>query len=96
MIPNRPRRVLLPDPEAQPTLSVEETAAILQVGRNTVYDAVRSGAIPSIRVGRRYLVPTARLAAMLGLREEPNPTSAIAAGEPPPPLSQPATDALPT
>ena len=89
------RRVRFPDPEEQPTLSIDETAAILQLGRNTVYDAVRSGAVPSIRVGRRYLVPTARLAAMLGLRKEPTPTSAIAAAEQPL-QSQLASDALPT
>jgi len=74
---------------------VDETAMILRVGRNTVYAAVRSGAVPSIRVGRRYLVPTARLAAMLGLRNEPNPESAIAA-RPQPLRSQPARDVLPT
>jgi excisionase family DNA binding protein len=93
--PDPHHRVRLPDPEERPTLTVEETAAILQVGRNTVYDAVRSGAVPSIRVGRRYLVPTAQLAVMLGLRKEPNPASAIAA-ETQPPQSQPARNVLPT
>ena len=95
MTQNPPRRVRLPDPQEQPTLSIEETAAILQLGRNTVYEAVRSGAVPSIRVGRRYLVPTARLAAMLGLRKEPSPGIAIAADMQPPRL-QPARNALPT
>ena len=39
------------------TLSVEEVAAELGIGRNQAYDAVRSGQIPSIRIGRRILVP---------------------------------------
>ncbi|HEY5171177.1 MAG TPA: helix-turn-helix domain-containing protein [Acidimicrobiia bacterium] len=84
----------LPSPEERPTLSVEETAAILGLGRNTVYDALRSGALPSVRVGRRYLVPTARLASMLGIREDPETTSSIAA-DARPTRSQPAERALP-
>ena len=48
-------------------LSVEDTAAVLGLSRNTVYSAIRSGEIPCVRVGRRFLVPTALLAEMLGL-----------------------------
>ena len=57
----------VPDPVERPTLSVEETAAILQISRSTLYDALRTGEIPCIRVGRRVLVPTARLRDLLGL-----------------------------
>lgn len=74
----------LPYPLDQPTLTIEETAAILQLGRNTVYAAVRSGEVPSIRVGRRYLVPTARLASMLGVGNDIGEEASSAATAQPP------------
>jgi excisionase family DNA binding protein len=48
------------------TFSVEEAARILGCGRGTAYEAIRAGEIPSIKVGRRILVPRARLYALLG------------------------------
>lgn len=41
------------------TLTVEEAAELLGVGRTSAYEGVRSGEIPAIRVGRRWLVPRA-------------------------------------
>lgn len=53
------------------TLTVPEAARLLGVGRNLAYEiAARDGEIagvPVIRVGRRLLVPLARLLAVLGL-----------------------------
>lgn len=51
----------------KPTLTVEEAAAVLGIGRNSAYEAVRRGEIPSIRIGRRIVIPTARLIALVGL-----------------------------
>lgn len=42
---------------ANDTLTVEEIAKRLRIGRNQAYEAVRSGVVPSIRLGRRILVP---------------------------------------
>lgn len=42
-----------------------ETAKLLRIGRGTVYEQIRIGAIPSIRMGRRILVPRAALMKML-------------------------------
>lgn len=53
------------DPNAV-VLSVEETAAVLRVGRGTAYEACRTGAIPTIRVGRCLRVPRHALEAMMG------------------------------
>ena len=39
------------------TLNVEEVAQILGIGRASAYRAIKRGEIPSIRIGRRYLVP---------------------------------------
>jgi excisionase family DNA binding protein len=38
-------------------LTVPEVMKLLRIGRNTTYEAIRSGALPSIRIGRRILVP---------------------------------------
>lgn len=42
-----------------------ETAKLLRIGRGTVYEQLRMGAIPSLRMGRRILVPKAALMKML-------------------------------
>jgi excisionase family DNA binding protein len=47
------------------TLTVEEAAATLGISRAFAYEAVRRGDIPSIRIGRRVLVPQAALARLL-------------------------------
>lgn len=58
-----------PDPVQQPTLTVEEAATLLNLSKNSVYAAVKEGVIPSIRAGRRVLVPTAKLVDLLGLAQ---------------------------
>lgn len=52
------------DPQ-RATLTVDEAALRLGIGRNAAYDAVKRGEIPSIRIGRRLLVPVAALERML-------------------------------
>lgn len=59
------RARVLPDPMARPTLTVPETAALLGLSRNSAYEAAERGEIPTIRIGRRILVPTARLLDLL-------------------------------
>ena len=38
-------------------LTVEEAGQILRVGRNTAYDLVRCGKLPSVRVGKQIRIP---------------------------------------
>lgn len=38
-------------------LTVDDLQVILAVGRNVAYSLLRSGAIPSIRVGKKYRIP---------------------------------------
>jgi excisionase family DNA binding protein len=52
------------------TYTVEEAAEIVGVGRSAAYAAVRTGDIPSIRVGRRLLVPRRALERLLGINPE--------------------------
>ncbi len=47
------------------TMTVDEVAKVLGLGRNAAYNAVKSGEIPSIRIGNKYLIPMAAIDAML-------------------------------
>lgn len=47
------------------TLTIDETAKCLGIGRNSAYEAVARGEIPVIKVGKRLLVPKVALAKML-------------------------------
>jgi excisionase family DNA binding protein len=51
------------------TLTVEEAARALGISRQLGYEGVRRGDIPSIRIGRRILVPRARLLELVGAPE---------------------------
>jgi excisionase family DNA binding protein len=46
-------------------LTVEESATLLGISRGLAYELVRRGSIPSIRLGRRLVVPRRRLLAMI-------------------------------
>lgn len=47
------------------TLTVEEAAVVLGIGRTLAFELARKGQIPTIRLGRRILVPRAALDRML-------------------------------
>jgi len=51
--------------EEAEVLTIAEAAKVLRVARNTVYQATKRGDIPSIRVGRRILIPREALDRML-------------------------------
>lgn len=51
---------------ASRVLGVEEAGRMLGLGRSAAYEAVKRGDLPALRIGRRLVVPRARLAAMLG------------------------------
>jgi excisionase family DNA binding protein len=55
------------------TRTVPEAAALLGIGRNAAYEAVRNGAIPAIRIGRRWLVPVLALERLLEAQNPPAP-----------------------
>jgi excisionase family DNA binding protein len=52
------------------TISVEQAGRVLGVSRRSAYRAAERGQIPTVRVGRRLLVPTHRLLDLLGLPAE--------------------------
>jgi excisionase family DNA binding protein len=61
--------------------SVEEAAKLLGISRSFAYKAVHRGEVPSMRIGRRILVPKAALERYLSLAGE---QSAPGQAEPPP------------
>jgi excisionase family DNA binding protein len=48
------------------TVSVEEAARLLGLGRSAAYEAARRGELPTRRLGRRLLVPVPALLEWLG------------------------------
>ena len=57
--------VIVPDPAVEPTMPVERVAAAFHISRAAAYEGVKNGEIPSIRIGRRIVVPTAAVRRML-------------------------------
>lgn len=54
------------------TITIEEAGQRLGIGRNSAYEAAGRGEIPTIRIGRRLLVP---LSAFERLLNPPSPGS---------------------
>jgi excisionase family DNA binding protein len=60
-----------------PVLTVEEAATVLRISRGSAYEAVRTGELPHVRIGRSIRVPRAALLALIGCEQESpadNPT----------------------
>jgi excisionase family DNA binding protein len=52
-------------PAERQTLTVEEAARVLGISRSSAYEAVRRGELPTVRIGRRYVVPRVALERLL-------------------------------
>jgi len=50
---------------ARRTITIEEAASQLGLSRNAAYDAAKRGDLPTIRMGRRLLVPRVAFEALL-------------------------------
>ena len=60
------------------TLTVDEFAKILGIGRGTAYAAIKRGEIPHLRIGRRIVIPVQVVENLLSGRYnllEPGPGS---------------------
>lgn len=68
----------LPNPAVEPTISVRRAAAVLGISIRHAYVSVEREEMPSIRVGQRIVVPTARFLTQYGLDggETPPPAAA--------------------
>jgi excisionase family DNA binding protein len=68
------------------TLTVREVQRRLGLSRGSVYKAVRTGAIPSIKIGRRILIPIFALQRRLEERPANDGGKHVANAEPTPPF----------
>ena len=51
------------------TMSVERASELLGISRGAGYRAARTGELPTIRFGKKILIPTAKLRELLGIKE---------------------------
>ena len=60
----------IPKAEDRPTIEVPEAGRVFGLGRSASYAAAARGEIPTLRIGRRLVVPTAQLRRLLGLDDD--------------------------
>jgi len=53
------------------TVKIDQAAEILGISRNGAYAAAKEGSLPTIRIGKRLLVPKAVLDRMLAGANQP-------------------------
>lgn len=70
---SRPHGTTLEAISGRLTLTIEEAAALLGLGRSAAYEAARRGQIPTRRLGRRLIVPVPALLGWLGVPSDPDP-----------------------
>jgi excisionase family DNA binding protein len=64
---------VIPDPSDKPTMTVEEVALVLGISRASAYQAVRTGEVPSVRIGHRIVIPTAAVRRILEVDGDTRP-----------------------
>jgi excisionase family DNA binding protein len=52
------------------TVKIDDAAKTLGISRNTAYEAAKSGELPTIKIGKRLLVPKAALDRLLGSADQ--------------------------
>lgn len=60
----------LSDVASRATVTVPEAGRLLGIGRDAAYAAAKRGEIPTLRLGRRIVVPVPKLLALLGLTDD--------------------------
>ncbi|NNN34387.1 helix-turn-helix domain-containing protein [Streptomyces sp. S3(2020)] len=88
--PIKAARGVLPSAEEKPLMTREELCAAMpdHFRLTATYKAMKSGDLPSIRIGRRLFIPTAELRRLLRLDSSPNDDGTEVAA-PVPPLKAP-------
>ncbi len=61
-----------PQEPERATMSVESAAKLLGIARGSMYQAVRRGEVPSVRIGRRIVIPRRALERLLSGESEEN------------------------
>jgi excisionase family DNA binding protein len=55
----------MPKDEKSEILTVEEARQRLRISRNAIYQAIERREVPSVRIGKRILIPRAAFEALL-------------------------------
>jgi excisionase family DNA binding protein len=80
------RKVVLAKRAASAMASVVDLAAALGIGKNAAYGLVQAGLVPSMRFGRRYLIPRTVIARIIAgempAAKAPAPAAADGLGAP--------------
>lgn len=63
---NRRQRLTLDEVRSRATVTVDEFAELMGIGRTSAWAAVNAGEVPTIRIGRRVLVAVPALLRTLG------------------------------
>jgi hypothetical protein len=61
----------------RPTITIPEAGRLLDLSRNSAYDAAKRGEIPTLRFNKRIVVPTMALRRMLGLEQQASGPSLV-------------------
>jgi excisionase family DNA binding protein len=69
----RPTQILDPKWDGRFTFTVEEAGEICGISRPSAYAAAKNGTLPTVRIGRRYIVPATRWSACLAPPDKKNP-----------------------
>ena len=72
--------ISLNSPDCPDVLTVDEVTAFLRIGRNTAYEAIRTGLLPCVRVGRRILIPKSALVRLIDVESGQSHTPGTARG----------------
>ena len=63
---NRRQRLTLDEVRSRATVTVDEFAELMGIGRTSAWAAVNAGEVPTIRIGRRVLIAVPALLRTLG------------------------------
>jgi len=64
--------------EVRLTMTVDEAATALGLCRNSAYAAAKDGTLPTIRIGKRLLVPRVAIERLLAGAHQPTPAAGAA------------------
>lgn len=67
----------LDDIRGRATITVPEAGQLLSLGRDSAYRAAERGELPTLKLGRRLLVPVPRLLELLGASIPENGEAAV-------------------
>lgn len=57
------------------TVSVNEAAKILGISRNLAFAACKNGSLPTLKIGKRILVPKSKLMTLINGEKSPEATN---------------------